>query len=347
MGVLKDDIKKVLNENLPYEHLNNQSFLLTGCTGLIMTCFVHVLMELNKKGANIKAYCLCRSEEKVNENYSDILNDPFLNVIYADVLDMESIEADIDYIVHAASPTNQLFFLEHPSETLKININGTENMLEIAKKKSVKGFLYISSVVVYGKNNGQKMAEDFCGEIDFLNIKSCYANGKRIGELLCTSYLKEYNVPVYIIRPSSVYGPHTSLDSRTSFSDFMRNTVMGENIILKSEGKAIRSYIYVTDAVTAMFTVLLKGEIGEVYNVTNSEEELSIFELANIFAENSNGESKVLFEIAKDEYLKPLADVYVTDTAKLEKLGWHASVNIREGVKRTISGYKEKCVGSS
>ena len=180
------------------------------------------------------------------------------------------------------------------------NFLGIKNLLDYAKENKVERVLYVSSGEVYGKTE-EELTEEASGYVDMLNPRSCYPISKRASETLCISYMKEYDVDVVIARPCHIFGKPGEKDNRV-FAQFIRNIENNEDIVLKSEGKDIRSYCYINDCVKALFKILLEGKKGEAYNI--SSEAISIKELAEIVAKIGN--KKVVCEIPKEEEKKYL-----------------------------------------
>ena len=154
---------------------------------------------------------------------------------------------------------------------IKANTVGTMNLLELAYQKNVKGFLYFSSGEVNGDifETVTSVKESDYGKVDPLNVRSCYAESKRMGENICSCYFYQYKVPVKIVRLSHTYGPTIPLDDERVFVSFVKNVLNNQNIELNSDGSAKRCFLYLSDAVRAYFKVLLDGENANVYNVSN------------------------------------------------------------------------------
>ena len=161
---------------------------------------------------------------------------------------------------------------------------------------------------------------------------------------MCIAWNHQYGVPVRIVRPAHTYGPGMALDDGRVFADFVANVVRREDIVVKSSGVARRPFCYLADATLAYFTVLLKGEDRQAYNVGNEECDISVGELATILA-SLFPERKIGVSILPDftpgvGYIKNPIDRGTLDTAKLRALGWRPTTNIHEGFRRTILSYE-------
>ena len=202
--------------------------------------------------------------------------------------------------------------------------------------------LFVSSSEVYGNRErfsydaGGEIAEDEYGYVDILSSRSCYPSGKRAAESLCASYIDEYDVDAVIVRPGYIYGPTISkTDSRASAA-FTLDAAAGRDIIMKSKGEQLRSYCYMLDCASALLSVLLNGERGEAYNISNKDSIVTIRDVAECLARKSG--VNVVFEIPSDEEKKSFNPMKnsVLDASKLESLGWKACFGLEEGIERTL-----------
>lgn len=338
----KQDILAVSEKEI-MKSLYGSKVLITGATGLIGSFYVKCISHLNKtQGANIALYLVVRNIKKANALFSS-LNDENINYIESDVCDLKEIDFDVDYIIHGASITNSKMMVTNPVETIDIAINGTENMLNIAREqKNLKAFLYMSSLEVYGVTDPslKVIDETDYGYIDQLNVRSSYSLGKRMVECICASYASEYGVPVKIVRLTQTFGAGVDYNDGRVFADFARCIIEKRNIILHTKGETVRNYCYLTDAVTALTTVLVRGEIGEAYNVANEYTGISIYDMAQMLCRiyPESGSSVIIEDngnAAKMGY-NPTIKV-VLSTEKLRSLGWQADVGIEDMFKKLIS----------
>jgi nucleoside-diphosphate-sugar epimerase len=201
------------------------------------------------------------------------------------------------------------------------NILGTRNMLALAKRSGAK-MLFVSSGEVYGQplNEGSIAEGDF-GFIDLTDIRSCYAESKRAGEVLCVCAAKQWQVDVRIARPFHSYGPGMDLDNDGRvFADFVRNVVKGEPIIMRSSGRAVRCFLYLSDLIDAFFYVLYAGKTAEPYN-TAAEVGTSIASLATMLS-MQYGIPIEQKNIENSEYIQSKIHISYANVDKLKSLGW-------------------------
>lgn len=325
------------------EVLYGKNILITGATGLIGSALIKALIQLNnKQNLNLHILALIRSPEKARAIFGENHNSNTLKFIGGEVEQLPKIKEDIDYIIHGASPTSSRYFIEHPVELLHTAVYGTDNLLRLAKEKNVKSFVFLSTMETYGTpEKGMRITEENCGQFDTTTIRNCYPLGKQFCENLCCSYFSEYQVPVKIARLTQTFGPGVSYDDGRVFAEFARCAIEHRNIVLKTQGKTERDYLYTEDAVSAILTILLKGENGQAYTVANEETYCSIYEMASLVAERYG----INVEIREqDVALQGYADTLYMDldTTKLQKLGWKPQIGLEEMYDRMIQTMKKE-----
>jgi len=324
------DLKNIFNLNLPLDNLLNYTVLITGATGLIGSCLVDLLMLLN-----VRVIATGRNRSKAENRFKNYFKKDNFRFIEYDVTEKLNIEEKIDYIIHAASNANPGAFSNDPVGTMNANYIGTYNLLEFARSHDVKRFLYVSSGEVYGEGNGSSFKEEDIGYVDLLNVRSCYPISKRAGETLCISYSTQFNVDTVIARPCHIYGPtFTEKDNRV-LSEFIRLGINGEDIVLKSSGRQIRSHCYVIDTVFGLLCVLLLGNTKEAYNISSFKDCATIKEIAEIIAEFTG--VNVIAESCEDNGRMHA----VLEDKKLRELGWEPIYNLEEGMRRTLDILKK------
>ena len=281
--VLQRDLEEIAQSSVPFEKLAGKTVFVTGATGLIGSQIVRALGCRNRlHGDNIHLVVLARSYEKAEKLFRPLIERGELTVLTGDINALPAVDGPIDYIIHGASATSSQYFVSHPVETILTAIDGTRAVLQLATEKRVQGFVYLSSLEVYGTPAADAglIQETYSGYIDPLQVRSSYSEGKRMVECLCASYAAEYGVPVRIARLSQTFGPGVEYHDGRVFAEFARCAIEKRNIVLHTPGRTVRSYCYTKDAVTALLTILLCGESGQAYNVTNMDTAVSIREMA-------------------------------------------------------------------
>lgn len=316
--------------------LKNKNIVITGANGMICSYIVEFLMYENKiHNSNITVFALGRNLKKLEERFSNYLENKNLKFIVQDVCQPLKL-FNIDYIIHGASNAHPNAYVKDPVGTMNANYIGMLNVLECAKENNSK-VLYISSSEVYGSKccQSNEWKEEDSGYVNTLNSRSSYPISKRAAETLCISYMEQHGIDVKIVRPCHIYGPTmTNSDSR-AVSSFIRDVINGNDIIMKSEGKPIRSYCYVGDAVRGIMTVLLNGKSGEAYNISDENSIVSIKELAYTIA--TIGNQDIIIDIPKDTNtgFTPVEKTIIS-SEKLKNLGWKPIVNLNAGISKTL-----------
>ncbi len=342
--MIKEDFKLILSSNIDWYKFSNKTILITGANGFLPAYMVETLLLINKsilKNTPCKVLALVRNRNHTLTRFSDFLDDSNLEIIVKDVVNDIQFDHEVDYIVHAASPASPKYYSSDPVGVSLPNIIGTKNILELAREKKVASLLYFSSGEVYGQVDKEIIGETDYGYIDPLDLRACYAESKRMGESLCKSYGHQYGIPCKIVRPFHTYGPGMKLDDGRVFSDFVQNIVKNENIILKSEGSAIRAFCYLADAVEGFFKILLEGKSAEAYNIANPNTSISIKSLAELLVKLYPKKGlKVEYNFKRnDEYMPSKIEISLPDITKAKSLGWEPHTSLDVGFKKTIRSY--------
>lgn len=343
--IVQQDFESILQDRMiDWSAFAGKTVLISGANGFLPSYMAQTLLYVNTKRIQepVRIIGLVRDKDKATKRYTPFLTDPHLTFIEHDITEELGDVGPVDYIIHAASPASPSIFFTDPVGTINANTLGTTHLLSVARKKKISSFLYFSTGEVYGDifEHKASVAESDYGRIDPLEVRNCYAESKKMGETMCSCWHYQYGVPVKIIRPSHTYGPGLSLDDSRAFASFVASIVNKKDIVLKSDGRARRSFCYLADAVRAYFLVLLNGINGEAYNVGN-DQEMSILELANMLVDISGGtNSRVVFAIDGNAPSNKASHGLLSND-KVKRLGWSPCTPEREGFERTINSFLE------
>ena len=334
--ILEDANSLKINYPELFDQLEHKCILVTGATGLIGKTLVTIILN-NTKTAKVAA--LARNKEKAELFFSGNPHKDRLSFIISDITQPFSSPVPVDYIIHAASETSSKAFITTPVNVISTTFKGTQNLLEFANANKVESFVYLSTMEIYGApKTDEKINESHGTNLISTEVRTCYPESKRLCETLCAAYASEYGVPAKILRLTQTFGPGVAYNDGRVFAEFARCAIEGKNIVLHTKGETKRNYLYTADAVSAILTVLLKGENGEAYNAANESTYCSIYEMAKLVAEQiANNKIKVIIEesdISKFGYAPPLK--MNLDTAKLKKLGWNPTHSLKEMFEKTI-----------
>lgn len=322
--IIRQDMERINSADfIDWSRLNGKTLLITGATGLIGSTIVNALLYANKKrNLNLTVLALVRSESRAKERFAEHSGDQSLKFVVGSVEELPEIDGAVDFIIHGASQTASKMMVEQPVETILTAVQGTKNLLDLAKEKNVEGMVYLSSMEMYGHpERGHKVTEDEAGALSPLNVRNSYPISKQQCEALCCAYASEYGVPVMIARLTQTFGPGVNYNDTRVFAYFGRCVAEKKDIVLKTNGETERCYLYTADAATAILTVMLNGKSGDAYNMADESTYCSIAEMAQRVAEK--GGIKVRFDL-QDAAVSGYPDtIYMDlDTSKLKALGW-------------------------
>lgn len=316
------------------------NYFITGGTGFIGSALIQFLLT-NDKNAHVIA--LVRNKQLAMDRFcaydGRII---FIEDTVETFLENKILEScEIHQIVHCAAPTQSTYMISYPIETFEAIAMGTRNVLELARRHKVQSMIYLSSMEVYGsvEDTGLSRTEAELGEIDLSSARSCYPLGKRVAEHYCHLYQQQYGIPVKIARLAQVFGQGVRTDDKRVFMQFARALRNSTDIVLKTDGSSMGNYCCTEDAVSAIFTILNKGQNGEVYNVVNEENTMSIREMAELVCGYfGNDDMNVVIkeeDNAKTGYA-PKTGLRLS-AKKLRSLGWKPTKGVVEMYKDVMN----------
>lgn len=334
--ILSEDAQSILNQNINWSKLKDSKVLITGASGMLGSYIARTVITLrNNRGWDIDVSALVRNPGKLPD---DIKNE--VNIIQQTVAEPIQTDVKFDYIIHAASPASPLIMREDPVGTIAANTLGAYYTLDLARKSNAKGYLFISSREIYGQpyENQREFTEETYGFVDPLSPRSCYPEGKKAAETMCASFAQQYDLNVKIARLAHTYGPGMSVDDGRVQADFLRDVINNRNIVMKSEGKPIRTYTYVSDAVAAIFEILLDSD-DMVYNISSPESTVSIRQLAEtLVGAYPERNIELVIDLPKEQKNTGAAPftLGILNSEKLHALGWKPQYSLKEGLMRTV-----------
>lgn len=300
----------------------------------------YVLLALNdRRHLGLRVVGMVRSEEKARAALGRVLGRPDFELMVHDAATPLPRSRAFDWIIHGGSPARPSLHRADPVSTVKANVLGTFNLLELALASNSRRFVLMSSAEVYGAQppGTELIGEQSYGGIDILNPRACYSEGKRAAETIAASYQAQYGILSRVARFGHVYGPGMALDDGRVQADFAADVLAGRDIVLNSDGAAARTYTYVSDAVAGMFYAMLLGT-DTAYNVADSEGLVSIRDFAAAFT-RVRPEKGLRLRFSNDadaSLYHPVAGMGL-DSTKLAGLGWRAVVTLPDGLNRVIS----------
>ncbi|MBK0330711.1 NAD-dependent epimerase/dehydratase family protein [Brachybacterium sp. MASK1Z-5] len=343
-SVIDTDLAEIIGRDLPWDALSGSTVLVTGASGMLPSYAVRTLLRLNdERGTGVTVHGLVRNGDKARRALADVLDREDFRLIVQDVAEPLDIEGRLDLIIHGASAARPSLHSSDPIGTMRANLLGTMNLLDLAVRKG-STFSLMSSAEVYGAQDAELelIPEDSYGGFDILNPRACYSEGKRAAETLCAAYSAQYGITSRIARFGHIYGPGMALDDGRVQAEFTAKVLAGEDIVLNSDGSSQRTYTYVADAIAGLFVILLKGD-ETVYNISDVDGLVSIRGLAEAF-------TTVRPELGLQVHTKPsdtggrYAPVKAQglDSGRLLSLGWRPLVDLRHGLARTVDSHRDE-----
>lgn len=343
--IIRADLEAIAAADLPWDDLRGKTVMVSGGAGFLAAYVVKALLAASRlRGLQLRVVCVVRRAAGVATRLGGCIGAPDFSVFEHDIgLPPPADFPAADVIIHAASQASPKFYGVDPVGTLLANSSGTQYLLEHARRHQAR-FLFFSSGEVYGvpREPQRAVAETDYGYLDPMNVRACYGESKRMGEAMCVAWAKQYGLHASVVRPFHTYGPGMALDDGRVFADFVADVVAGRDIVLNSDGAALRPFCYIADATIGFLTVLLRGASAEAYNVGNPDAELSIRDLATLLAglypERGIG-TRFNVAPASNAYLASPIARSCPAIGKVAALGWSPSTGVAQGFRRTIDSF--------
>lgn len=333
-----ESIKKISNQ------LEEKTIVITGGSGFLGRYILGTLIFLNEN--ILRKPCKIISIDNYITSSGSKVSDKgkYVKYIKHDVTKPFNISGKVDFIMHAAGIASPIYYQKYQLETIDVAVNGTRNMLEFARKKKVKSFLFFSSSEIYGNPTLDNIPtkETYNGNVSSIGPRSCYDESKRLGETLCMTYYSVYQTPIKMVRPFNVYGPGLRVNDYRVIPTFIFNGIKGNVIPVHASGNQTRTFCYISDAVSGFFKVLLSEKSGQVYNVGNADNEINMNQLAKILNKIFDNKLNIKNISYPKNYPQGEPQRRCPDLSKIKKeLGYNPNVNLEEGLRRTLIWCKQ------
>lgn len=322
--------------------LRGGSVLVTGASGLIGSALADVLLCANDAlGLGARLMLAGRHEASLRGRFFHWGRGAFEYVPHDLAVPLGDAPA-ADYVVHCAGNAHPVAYARSPVETVTGNVAGTDHVLSYARDHGVRRVLYLSSSEVYGSKEGAEPFRE--GEqcyVDPLSPRSCYPASKRACETLCASYLAEYGVDSVIARPGHIWGPMVTASDSRAHAQFAREAAAGRDIVMKSPGSQLRSYMYAVDCAGALLALLARGEAGRAYNVGVPGFTCTIRQLAEALATAGGVHIVQDFPTEGESASYNPMSCSALDCSRLAALGFRTRFSLGEAAAQTVECMRE------
>jgi dTDP-glucose 4,6-dehydratase len=252
----------------------------------------------------------------------------------ANVNEPISVEGDVRYVLHFASPASPPQYDANPIHTLKVGTLGTMNMLGLARAKSAT-FLLASTSEVYGDPLVHPQPETYWGNVNPIGPRGCYDEAKRCAEAFAMAYHRAHGVDTRIIRIFNTHGPRMQVSDGRAVPNFMAQAIRGEPLTVYGDGSQTRSLCYVSDLVRGVLSAVDRGDAMPV-NLGNPHE-VTMLQLAETIIELAGSSSKIVYEeLPEDDPRQRQPDI----TRARTTLGWEPQVGLEDGLQRTLEYFR-------
>ena len=304
--------------------------LVTGGAGFIGS---HLCEKLLESGREV--ICVDNFFTGTKDNIKHLLASTYFEVVRHDIC--QPLHLEVDEIYNLACPASPIHYQFDPVQTTKVNVTGSINMLGLAKRLKCRIF-QASTSEVYGDPTVHPQNESYWGNVNPIGPRACYDEGKRCAETLFFDYLRQHSLDIKVLRIFNTYGPRMLQNDGRVVSNFIVQALRGQDITIYGDGSHTRSFCYVDDMVNAMVLMMdtEEGFTGPV-NAGNPNE-VSMLDLANIIIDITGSTSEISFrELPEDDPQRRKPDI----TLAREKLGWDPAVELRDGLLKTVSYFKQ------
>jgi len=302
--------------------------LVTGGAGFIGS---HLCAALLAQGHEV--ICLDNLFTGQKKNIEPLVKEPTFSFIEHDIID--PITLDVDQVYNLACPASPIHYQENAIRTIKTSTIGMINMLGLAKRTGAR-ILQASTSEVYGDPLVHPQVESYWGNVNPIGRRSCYDEGKRVAETLCFDYHRQNNVDIRVVRIFNTYGPHMHPQDGRVVSNFILQALRSEPITIQGDGSQTRSFCYVDDLVKGLMAMMNQDTHTGPINLGNPNE-MTMKELAEKIIALTNSTSSLTYtDLPEDDPKKRQPDI----TLAKKNLGWQPSVNLEDGLKKTIEYFK-------
>ena len=334
---ISDDLGFICSNCLPdLKSISNKSILITGGSGFFGKWFIESIAFANINfSLNISLTLITRDKSIFLLNNPKFIYFNFLTIVEGNILKKQNIKGDFDYLLHMATTTaHETFTGELDESKVKTLEVGTENIIDFAIKNKIPKLLFTSSGVIYGQSDKMHLMEQDFVKSPIVNKGTGLAQGKILAETIITNRCRSHNINYKIARCFSFVGPYLPLDIHYAIGNFINDARQNRPIVLRSEGKSVRSYLYIADTIIWLLKLLVCDEEG-VFNV-GSERQITIYDLAHKVRDMISPSSDVVIvhkDLTEGNFTR---DIYVPSVSKIKSsLGVEECTSLEDSILKT------------
>jgi len=306
-----------------------KKILVTGGAGFLGS---HLCERLLNNGHDV--LCVDNFYTGSKKNITHLLNHPMFEVMRHDIC--FPLYVEVDEIYNLACPASPIHYQFDPVQTTKVSVHGSINMLGLAKRVKAKIF-QASTSEVYGDPQVHPQTEGYWGHVNPIGLRSCYDEGKRCAETLFFDYHRQHNLRIKVGRIFNTYGPRMHPNDGRVVSNFIVQALKGEDITIYGDGHQTRSFCYCDDLIEAFIRIMdTPDAFAGPVNIGNPVE-FTIKQLAELVIEMVGTKSRLIYKpLPSDDPTQRQPDISLAK----EKLGWEPTINLQDGLKKTIEYFK-------
>ena len=309
---------------------DHRKILVTGGAGFLGSHLCDRLLADNRE-----VLCVDNYFSGAKQNIQHMLGHPNFDLKRHDVT--FPLYVEVDQIYHLACPASPVHYQLDPVQTVKTNVHGTINILGLAKRTRAR-VLQASTSEVYGDPEMHPQAEEYWGRVNPIGPRACYDEGKRCAETLFFDYQRQHGLEIKVARIFNTFGPRMRADDGRVVSNFIVQALRGEPLTIYGDGRQTRSFCYVDDLIDGLLKLMnTPSDFSGPVNLGNPGE-FTVGELAEKIIDLAGSKSKLSYHrLPDDDPVQRRPDISLASTA----LDWQPTVSLEDGLKKTISYFKE------
>ena len=335
----QDDIIEIIeNLNDEIQLIKNKKILLLGYNGFLGKYFVKIFDQIiTDKKINLKIDCFDNYISSSNIHKQKIINKKKI-IFYKGNVSNYNFKKKYDIIIFLAGIASPFIYKKFPLETLSVSYDGVLNLLKKARKDNSK-FIFFSSSEIYGNPDKKNLPtkESYYGNVNSFGPRSCYDEGKRVGESLCYVFKEYYKCKIKIIRPFNVFGPLMDKNDYRIIPNIVKKINSKKTIHIHGDGKQTRTFCYITDAITGFVKVIFRKSDNLIYNIGNPNNEISMINLIKCFDKILNKKNKFSLIPYPDHYPADEPRRRCPDISLAAKdLKYSPKISVTDGIRRVL-----------